>query len=213
MAHGTGVGQETMGVIMLALVTAGSLPAGSGTPLWATVAAGLTRAPGTHTCGWRIIRTLGTGLTRLGPRQGCVPRTSAAAVLPGSSHLGFAVSTTHAVTGSVSGAGRATPGGVLSRKTVRAMLVSWLLTLPAAGLVAALAVVLTEQGAWGQDTTAALLLCAALAFWPGPAVRPSPRGTSRRRRSHPLPRPCHGPRHGHGHRDRDRLSPAPHLVT
>ncbi|MFF3210013.1 anion permease [Streptomyces sp. NPDC002886] len=165
LAHGTGDGQKTMGVITLTLVTAGSLPAGSGPPLWVIVAAGLTMALGTYTGGWRIIRTLGTGLTRLGPRQGCVAQTSAAAVLLASSHLGFAVSTTHAVTGSVSGAGLATPDGVLSRKTVRAMLVSWVLTLPAAGLVAALAVLLTEQGAWGQDTTAALLLCATLAFW------------------------------------------------
>ncbi|MFE4259158.1 anion permease [Streptomyces sp. NPDC056883] len=165
LAHGTGDGQKTMGVITLTLVTAGSLPAGSAPPLWVIVTAGLTMALGTYTGGWRIIRTLGTGLTRLGPRQGCVAQTSAAAVLLTTSHLGFAVSTTHAVTGSVAGAGLATPGGVLSRATVRAMLVSWVLTLPAAGLVAALAVLLTEQGAWGQDTTAALLLCATLAFW------------------------------------------------
>ncbi|MCX5301620.1 inorganic phosphate transporter [Streptomyces sp. NBC_00193] len=165
LAHGTGDGQKTMGVITLTLVTAGSLPAGSAPPLWVIVTAGLTMALGTYTGGWRIIRTLGTGLTRLGPRQGCVAQTSAAAVLLTTSHLGFAVSTTHAVTGSVAGAGLATPGGVLSRTTVRAMLVSWVLTLPAAGLVAALAVLLTEQGAWGQDTTAALLVCATLAFW------------------------------------------------
>lgn len=165
LAHGTGDGQKTMGVITLTLVTAGSLPAGSAPPLWVIAAAGLTMALGTCTGGWRIIRTLGTGLTRLGPRQGCVAQTSAAAVLLTTSHLGFAVSTTHAVTGSVAGAGLATPGGVLSRRTVRAMLVSWVLTLPAAGIVAALAVLLTEQGAWGQDTTAALLLCATLAFW------------------------------------------------
>ncbi|WP_407836498.1 anion permease [Streptomyces sp. DSM 116496] len=165
LAHGTGDGQKTMGVITLTLVTAGSLPAGSAPPLWVIVTAGLTMALGTYTGGRRIIRTLGTGLTRLGPRQGCVAQTSAAAVLLTTSHLGFAVSTTHAVTGSVAGAGLATPGGDLSRTTVRAMLVSWVLTLPAAGLVAALAVLLTEQGAWGQDATAALLLCATLAFW------------------------------------------------
>ncbi|MFI5761171.1 anion permease [Streptomyces sp. NPDC051563] len=165
LAHGTGDGQKTMGVITLTLVTAGSLPAGSAPPLWVIAAAGLTMALGTCTGGWRIIRTLGTGLTRLGPRQGCVAQTSAAAVLLTTSHLGFAVSTTHAVTGSVAGAGLATPGGVLNRATVRSMLVSWVLTLPAAGLVAALAVLLTEQGAWGQDTTAALLLGATLAFW------------------------------------------------
>ncbi|MFD6885189.1 hypothetical protein [Streptomyces sp. NPDC059957] len=79
--------------------------------------------------------------------------------------MGFAVSATHAVTGSVAGAGLATPGGVLSRRTVRAMLVSWPLTLPTARIVAALAVLLTEQGPWGQDATAALLLCATLGFW------------------------------------------------
>lgn len=165
LAHGTGDGQKTMGVITLTLVTAGSLPAGSAPPLWVIAAAGLTMALGTYTGGWRIIRTLGTGLTRLGPRQGCVAQTSAAAVLLTTSHLGFAVSTTHAVTGSVAGAGLATPGGVLSGTTVRAMLVSWVLTLPAAGIIAALAALLTEQGAWGQDATAALLLCATLAFW------------------------------------------------
>lgn len=165
LAHGTGDGQKTMGVITLTLITAGSLPAGSAPPLWVIVAAGLTMALGTFTGGWRIIRTLGTGLTRLGPREGCLAQTSAAAVLLTTSHLGFAVSTTHAVTGSVAGAGLAAPGGVLNRRTVRSMLTSWVLTLPAAGIVAALAVLLTEQGAWGQDTTAGLLLCATLAFW------------------------------------------------
>ncbi|MFE5541046.1 anion permease [Streptomyces sp. NPDC056519] len=164
LAHGTSDGQKTMGVITLTLISAGALPAGSGPPVWVVLAAGLTMALGTSLGGWRIIRTLGRRLTHLGPLQGTTAQTGAAAVIFASSHFGFALSTTHVVTGSISGAGLGRAGGRISGATVRGMVVAWLLTLPGAGLVAAGAALLTAYGAAGEWITVFLLVgaCAAL---------------------------------------------------
>ena len=84
-----------MGIITLALVTGGALAPDSDPPMWVIVSAGLAIALGTYLGGWRIIRTMGKGLTDLQPQQGFAAQTSAATVILASSHLGFSLSTTH----------------------------------------------------------------------------------------------------------------------
>lgn len=105
LAHGTNDAQKTMGIITLALVTSGVLAPGSNPPMWVIVSAGVAIALGTYLGGWRIIRTMGKGLTDLQPPQGFAAQTSAATVILASSHLGFSLSTTQSCSGAVMGSG------------------------------------------------------------------------------------------------------------
>lgn len=150
LAHGTNDAQKTMGIITLALVTGGVLAPGSNPPVWVIASAGLAIAMGTYLGGWRIIRTMGSGLTELRPPQGFAAQTSAATVILASSHLGFSLSTTQSCSGAVMGAGLGRAGGVVRWSTATRMFVAWGLTLPAAGLVGAGAEFLTKQGPWGS---------------------------------------------------------------
>ncbi|WP_030571683.1 inorganic phosphate transporter [Streptomyces aureocirculatus] len=165
LAHGTNDAQKTMGIITLALITGGVLNPGANPPMWVIVSAGLAIALGTYLGGWRIIRTMGKGLTELAPKQGFAAQTSAATAILASSHIGFSLSTTQVCSGAVMGAGLGRKGGVVRWSTATRMFVAWGLTLPAAGLVGAGAELLTKQGAWGIATTAALLIGGSAVIW------------------------------------------------
>ncbi|MGX2997957.1 anion permease [Streptomyces sp. JNUCC 64] len=165
LAHGTNDAQKTMGVITLALVTGGVLVPGSNPPFWVIASAGIAIALGTYLGGWRIIRTMGKGLTDLQPPQGFAAQTSAATVILASSHLGFSLSTTQSCSGAVMGAGLGRKGGVVRWSTATRMFVAWGLTLPAAAVVGALAELLTKQGTWGVIATGALLIGGSTAIW------------------------------------------------
>ncbi|WP_329624187.1 inorganic phosphate transporter [Streptomyces sp. NBC_01255] len=165
LAHGTNDAQKTMGIITLALVTQGVVAPGSNPPLWVIVAAGVAIALGTYLGGWRIIRTMGKGLTDLQPQQGFAAQTSAATVILASSHLGFSLSTTQSCSGAVMGAGLGRKGGVVRWSTATRMFVAWGLTLPAAGLVGAGAEFLTKQGPWGIAAVAVLLVSGSAVIW------------------------------------------------
>ncbi|MEU4272696.1 inorganic phosphate transporter [Streptomyces sp. NPDC026092] len=165
LAHGTNDAQKTMGVITLALVTGGVLAPGSNPPMWVIVSAGVAIALGTYLGGWRIIRTMGKGLTDLQPQQGFAAQTSAATVILASSHLGFSLSTTQSCSGAVMGAGLGRKGGVVRWSTATRMFVAWGLTLPAAGLVGAGAEFLTKQGSWGVAVVAVLLIAGSAVIW------------------------------------------------
>ncbi|MGW8357291.1 anion permease [Streptomyces wedmorensis] len=165
LAHGTNDAQKTMGIITLALVAGGALAPGSNPPVWVIVSAGMAIALGTYLGGWRIIRTMGKGLTDLQPQQGFAAQTSAATVILASSHLGFSLSTTHSVSGAVMGAGLGRKGGVVRWSTATRMFVAWGLTLPAAGLVAAGAEYVARQGDWGVYLVAAFLVASCLGIW------------------------------------------------
>ncbi|MFV2120865.1 inorganic phosphate transporter, partial [Streptomyces sp. Act-28] len=165
LAHGTNDAQKTMGIITLALVAGGALAPGSNPPVWVIVSAGLAIALGTYLGGWRIIRTMGKGLTDLQPQQGFAAQTGAATVILASSHLGFSLSTTHVCSGAVMGAGLGRKGGVVRWSTATRMFVAWGLTLPAAGLVAALAEFVARQGDWGIAVVAAFLVGSSAAIW------------------------------------------------
>ncbi|GGT66315.1 inorganic phosphate transporter [Streptomyces lateritius] len=165
LAHGTNDAQKTMGIITLALVAGGVLVPGSNPPVWVIVSAGVAIALGTYLGGWRIIRTMGKGLTDLQPQQGFAAQTSAATVILASSSLGFSLSTTHSCSGAVMGAGLGRKGGVVRWSTATRMFVAWGLTLPAAGLVGAGAEYVARQGDWGVYTVAAFLVASCVAIW------------------------------------------------
>jgi PiT family inorganic phosphate transporter len=131
------------------LITAGSLPAGARPPLWVIITAGLAIALGTYLGGWRIIRTMGKGITDIESPQGFAAETSAAAVILTSSHVGFALSTTHVCSGGVIGAGIGKRLAEVRWGTAGRMVIAWVLTLPAAAVVGALAGELASQGTAG----------------------------------------------------------------
>ncbi|SDU89589.1 inorganic phosphate transporter, PiT family [Microlunatus sagamiharensis] len=138
LAHGTNDAQKTMGVITLALIAYGSWTAGEGIPLWVKIACALAIASGTYIGGWRVIRTLGKGLVEISSPQGMAAEFASAAVILSSSHLGMALSTTHVATGSILGSGVGKPGAQVRWGVAGRMVVAWVITLPAAGLVGAL---------------------------------------------------------------------------
>ena len=138
LAHGTNDAQKTMGVITLALIAAGDWTDTKNIPFWVKVACAVAIGLGTYLGGWRIIRTLGKGLVEITPPQGMAAQSASAAVILASSHLGFALSTTHVATGSILGAGLGRSGAEVRWRVAGRMIAAWLITLPAAGLVGAL---------------------------------------------------------------------------
>jgi inorganic phosphate transporter, PiT family len=135
LAHGTNDAQKTMGVITLALIGYGSWTDTTSIPLWVKVSCAAAIALGTYLGGWRIIRTLGKGITEIEPRQGTAAQGAAAAVILASSQLGFALSTTHVATGSILGSGIGRPGAHVRWRVAGRMVVAWVITLPMAALV------------------------------------------------------------------------------
>ncbi|MCC2033790.1 inorganic phosphate transporter [Microbacterium allomyrinae] len=143
LAHGTNDAQKTMGIITLLLITAGFQSASNPEPqTWVVFACAITIALGTYMGGWRIIRTLGKGLTDVKPAQGFSAESSTAATILASSALGFALSTTQVASGSVIGSGLGRRGSQVRWRTAGRIMVGWVLTLPAAGAVGALAALL-----------------------------------------------------------------------
>jgi inorganic phosphate transporter, PiT family len=165
LAHGTNDAQKTMGVITLALVTGHVIAPGSTPPVWVILSAGTAMALGTYFGGWRIIRTMGKGLTDVEPPQGFVAQTGAATVILASSHLGFALSTTHVCSGAVLGSGVGRAGAGVRWRMAGRIAVSWLVTLPAAALVAAGAALLADRGTGGVVLVGVLAAAVCAGAW------------------------------------------------
>jgi len=149
LAHGTNDAQKTMGVITLTLITAGTLPAGSGPPFWVVVAAGLAIGLGTYVGGWRIIRTLGRRVSDIRPVQGFSADTTSAAVILSSTHLGLPLSTTQVCTGSIFGAGAGRRVAAVHWGVAGRIALAWSFTLPSAAIVGAAASWLAATGTAG----------------------------------------------------------------
>ena len=137
LAHGTNDAQKTMGIITLALITNGSLPAGSQAPFWVILSCALAISLGTYMGGWRVIRTLGKGLVEIESPQGMAAESASAAVILLSSHFGYSLSTTHVATGSILGSGVGKKGATVRWNVAGRMATAWLFTLPCAALVGA----------------------------------------------------------------------------
>lgn len=149
LAHGTNDAQKTMGIITLVLIAAGTQAPGSGPQFWVIAACAFAIAIGTYAGGWRIIRTMGSGLTEVKPAQGFSAETSTASAILASSHLGFALSTTQVASGSVIGSGLGRKGTSVRWGTAGKIALGWLFTLPASAIVGALTALLVNTGVVG----------------------------------------------------------------
>ena len=139
LAHGTNDAQKTMGIITLALIAHGNLPADKfDVPFWVIASSAAAIALGTYTGGWRIIRTMGSRIIKMDPAQGFSAQGAGAAVVLTASHLGFPLSTTHVITGGVMGAGAAKRLSAVRWGLAGNIAVAWVLTLPAAALIGGL---------------------------------------------------------------------------
>ena len=137
-SHGSNDAQKTMGVMTLALLTAGLIPEFK-VPLPVILAAATAMSLGTAAGGWRIIRTMGTRVVKLDPVHGFAAETTAASVIIIASHFGMPVSTTHVISGAIMGAGSSDRFNAVHWAVARNIGIAWVLTLPAAGGVAAIA--------------------------------------------------------------------------
>jgi PiT family inorganic phosphate transporter len=140
LAHGTNDAQKTMGIITLALVANGNLDAADfHVPFWVIVSSAAAIALGTYSGGWRIIRTMGSRIIKMDPAQGFSAQGAGATVILAASHLGYPLSTTHVISGSVMGAGAARRLSAVRWGVAGNMAMAWVLTLPAAAAIGALA--------------------------------------------------------------------------
>ncbi|GAA3622071.1 inorganic phosphate transporter [Microbacterium awajiense] len=165
LAHGTNDAQKTMGVITLLLITVGWQTSPE-PQTWVIFACAITIALGTYMGGWRIIRTLGKGLTDVKPAQGFSAEASTASTILASSALGFALSTTQVASGSVIGSGLGRRGSQVRWRTAGRIMVGWILTLPAAGGVGAFAaLIVVWLGGWGIAIDAVLAVAIILSVF------------------------------------------------
>ena len=135
--HGLNDAQKSMGIITMALVSARMIPEPV-VPMWVVLSCAAAMALGTSVGGWRIIKTMGHKIIRLEPVHGFAAETSSAIVLFVTSHFGMPVSTTHVISGSIFGVGASKRLSAVRWGVAQSMVMAWVLTLPAAGLVAAL---------------------------------------------------------------------------
>jgi PiT family inorganic phosphate transporter len=136
IGHGSNDAQKTMGIIWLLLMSRG-LASPDHLPEWVIVSCYVAIAVGTMFGGWRIIRTMGQKLTKLTPASGSAASMGGAATLFIASHFGIPVSTTHTITGAILGTGAVQNPARVRWGLATNLVYAWLLTIPAAGLVAA----------------------------------------------------------------------------
>jgi PiT family inorganic phosphate transporter len=138
LGHGGNDAQKTMGIIAVLLFSQGKLGGDFYVPFWVVITCQAAMALGTLIGGWRIVHTVGSKITRLTPVQGCCASTGGAIMLFAATFLGIPVSTTHTVTGSIIGVGAARKVSAVRWNVASNIVIAWIVTLPAAGLMAAL---------------------------------------------------------------------------
>jgi PiT family inorganic phosphate transporter len=143
LGHGGNDAQKTMGIIA-SLLYAGGLSTTFHIPLWVVLSAHTAIALGTLSGGWRIVKTMGQKITKLRPIDGFCAETAAAASIFLSTHMGIPVSTTHVITGAISGVGSVSRLSAVRWGVTLRIVWAWLFTIPAAGLIAALVYYLTQ---------------------------------------------------------------------
>jgi PiT family inorganic phosphate transporter len=137
LGHGGNDAQKTMGIIA-ALLFAHKLEGGSfHVPFWVVMACQAAMALGTLFGGWRIVRTMGSRITRLTPLQGVCAETAGSITLFMATYMGIPVSTTHTITGAIVGVGAARRVSAVRWNVAKDIVVAWVLTMPAAGLIGA----------------------------------------------------------------------------
>ncbi len=148
LGHGGNDAQKTMGIITSLLVTSAVLPTFE-IPLWVVLSAHGAIALGTLAGGWRIVKTMGQRITKLRTIDGFAAETGSAASLFLATSLGVPVSTTHVITGAISGVGAAHRLSAVRWGVTLRIVWAWVLTIPLAGLLAALAYQLLRVGFGG----------------------------------------------------------------
>ena len=136
-SHGQNDAQKSMGIITIALFSQGVIKTHD-VPLWVVLACAVAMALGTSSGGWRIIRTMGHKILRLEPVHGFAAETSASIVILLAGKYGAPVSTTHVISGSIFGVGASKRLSAVRWGVAQSMLVAWVLTIPASGLIAAI---------------------------------------------------------------------------
>ncbi len=137
-SHGSNDAQKTMGIMTLALVTAG-IQTTFEPPLWVILTAATAISLGTAAGGWRIIKTMGTKVVKLDPVHGFAAETTAASVIFAATHFGMPVSTTHVISSAIMGVGSSDRLKTVRWGVARSIVTAWVLTIPASGATAGLA--------------------------------------------------------------------------
>ena len=136
-SHGSNDAQKTMGIITLALFSAGAIPSIE-VPTWVIIVSATALSLGTAVGGWRIMRTMGHRVVELEPVHGFAAETTAATVLIGTAHFGMPVSTTHVISSAIMGVGSARGPKGVRWGVARRILLAWVITIPLAAFFAAL---------------------------------------------------------------------------
>lgn len=139
LGHGGNDAQKTMGIIAILLFSEGRLGGEFYVPFWVVIACQVAMGLGTLIGGWRIVKTMGSKITRLTPMQGFCAETGGAITLFMATGLGIPVSTTHTITGSIIGVGAARRMSAVRWSVANNIVIAWIITIPASGLIAALA--------------------------------------------------------------------------
>ena len=137
LGHGGNDAQKTMGIIAALLFSQGYLGDTFRVPFWVVLACQIAMALGTLFGGWRIVRTMGSKITRLTPMQGFCAETGGALTLFAATELGIPVSTTHTITGAIVGVGSARRVSAVRWNIAGNIVIAWIVTMPAAAAVAA----------------------------------------------------------------------------
>jgi PiT family inorganic phosphate transporter len=137
LGHGGNDAQKTMGIIT-ALLFAHGIESGSfQVPFWVVLSCQMAMALGTLFGGWRIVRTMGSRITRLTPLQGVCAETAGSITLFMATYMGIPVSTTHTITGAIIGVGAARRASAVRWNVAQGIVIAWVVTMPAAALVGA----------------------------------------------------------------------------
>jgi PiT family inorganic phosphate transporter len=138
LGHGGNDAQKTMGIIAALLYAHGITKGDFSIPFWVVLTCQAAMAFGTLAGGWRIVRTMGSRITRLSPLQGVCAETAGSITLFLATYLGIPVSTTHTITGAIIGVGAARRTSAVRWNVARGIVVAWVVTIPAAALMGAL---------------------------------------------------------------------------
>jgi len=137
LGHGGNDAQKTMGIIAALLFAHGALQGGFFVPLWVVLSCQAAMALGTLFGGWRIVRTLGSRITRLTPLQGVCAETAGSITLFLATGFGIPVSTTHTITGAIVGVGAARRTSAVRWNVAKDIVIAWVVTMPASGAIGA----------------------------------------------------------------------------
>jgi PiT family inorganic phosphate transporter len=144
VGHGLNDAQKTMGIITVLLYSTGYLTGEFHVPHWVAISCYVAIGLGTLSGGWRIIKTMGTGITKLSQHQGFSASAGGSVMLFAASWMGIPVSTTHTITGCIIGAGVARRTSAVRWGVAQRVVLAWVITIPASATVGALFYLLTR---------------------------------------------------------------------